>query len=49
MEQDSLRCDGVTITDQDAKDHYLLEVYRSQAFTKEIMRTFQQLESDDQD
>ena len=49
MEQDSLRRDGVTVTDQDAKEHYLLEVYRSQAFTKEIIRTFQQLEPDDQD
>ena len=49
MEQDSLRRDGVTVTDQDVKEHYLLEVYRFQAFTKEIIRTFQQLEPDDQD
>ena len=49
MEQDSLRRDGVTVRDQDVKEHYLLEVYRSQAFTKEIIRTFQQLHPDDQD
>ena len=49
MEQDSLRRDGVTVTDQDVKEHYLLEVYRSQAFTKEIIHTFQQLHPDDQD
>ena len=49
MEQDSLRRDDVTVADKDIKKHYLLEVYYSQAFTKEIIRTFQQLEPDDQD
>ena len=49
MEQDSLRRDGVTVSNQGIKEHYLLEVYRFQAFTNEITRTFQQLEPDDQD
>ena len=49
MEQDSLRIDGVTVSDQDIKEHYLLQVYRSQAFTKQIIRDFKQLEPDDQD
>ena len=42
MEQDSLHRDGVSVSDQDVLDHYLLEVYRSRALTKEIIRDFEQ-------
>ena len=41
--------DGVTVSDQDIKEHYLLQVYRSQAFSKQIIRNFKLLEPDDQD
>ena len=49
LEQDGLRRDGVHISDQDVKEHYLLQVYKSRAFSNEIIRTFQQLAPEDQD
>ena len=49
QEHDALCWDGVTITNQDKLEHYLLEVYQSRAFSIEVVRTFKQLGIDDQD
>ena len=39
-EQDSLRRDGVIISDKDKLEHYLLEIYQSRAFSNEVIRIF---------
>ena len=37
QEQDSLPRNGVTITNKDKLEHYLLEIFQSQVFLKEII------------
>ena len=37
QEQDSLHRDGVTISNKDKLEHYLLEIYQSRAFSNEVI------------
>ena len=43
QEQDSLRRDGIIISDRDKLATYLLEAYQSRAFSNEVIPIFKQL------
>ena len=47
-EQKALKRDGVTISDEDKKEHYLMEIYQSGLFPSTTVREWRKKANDDQ-